>query len=100
MGDQPLRRNLFSVEADACRAGQRRDVLQGAERFPLRNQPIGNLVTFHRDTPFRSQSLFFFRLEGVDSVTVLRATSNNGMVAFFTGDLISCLKAFLDFIFT
>lgn len=76
MGDQPLRRNLFSVGADACRAGRRREELQGAERFPLRNQPIGSLVTFHRDSPFRSHSLFFFfRLEGVDSVTVLRGWS-------------------------
>lgn len=75
MGDQPLRRDLFSVGADACRAGRRREVLQGAERFPLRNQPIGSLVTFHRDTPIRSHSLFFLRIEGVESLTVLRGWS-------------------------
>lgn len=75
MGDQPLRRSLFSVRVEPCRAGRRREVLQGAERFPLRNQPIGSLVTFHRDTPSRSHSLVFFRMEGVESVTVLMGWS-------------------------
>lgn len=57
--------------ADSCRAGRRREELQGRGALPLRNQPIGSQVTFHRDTPSRSHSLVLFRTEGVESVKVL-----------------------------
>lgn len=55
-----------------CRAGRRREEHQGGKHFPLRSQPVGSQMTFHRDTPSCSHSLVFFRTVGVESVKVLR----------------------------